>query len=137
MQHINVTLWFCRLWPILVLCLMLYFPFICRISTRNGQQIELKEQNLNLVATNEDLQKHLSEKEVKELVSKENERFIHSFLINVWYIFFYNKAKGCWVRATTRRASKGECRVSEKPTGLSLSLSFCQNRPRWKSGLTV
>ncbi|XP_015245718.1 PREDICTED: interaptin-like [Cyprinodon variegatus] len=66
------------------------------ISTRNGQQIELKEQNLNLVATNEDLQKHLSEKEqrVAELelqlgeLQKENAEFqknlqdCHSLLVS-------------------------------------------------------
>uniref|UniRef100_A0A3Q2QTR1 Kinetochore localized astrin (SPAG5) binding protein n=1 Tax=Fundulus heteroclitus TaxID=8078 RepID=A0A3Q2QTR1_FUNHE len=33
------------------------------ISTRYGQHVELKEQNQNLVATNEELQKNLSEKQ--------------------------------------------------------------------------
>ncbi|XP_054910534.1 small kinetochore-associated protein [Poeciliopsis prolifica] len=52
-------------------------------STRYGQQVELKEQNLNLVAANEELQKNLSEKQqrVEELelqldeLQKENVEF--------------------------------------------------------------
>ncbi|MEQ2280786.1 hypothetical protein AMECASPLE_023537 [Ameca splendens] len=53
------------------------------VSTRYGQQVELKEQNQNLVAANEELQKNLSEKQrrVAELelqldeLQKENVEF--------------------------------------------------------------
>uniref|UniRef100_A0A096M522 Kinetochore localized astrin (SPAG5) binding protein n=1 Tax=Poecilia formosa TaxID=48698 RepID=A0A096M522_POEFO len=54
-----------------------------RVSTRYGQQVELKEQNQNLVAAKEELQKNLSEKQqrVEELelqldeLQKENVEF--------------------------------------------------------------
>uniref|UniRef100_A0A3B5KNC9 Uncharacterized protein n=1 Tax=Xiphophorus couchianus TaxID=32473 RepID=A0A3B5KNC9_9TELE len=59
----------------------LFFSFFfCSVSTRYGQQVELKEQNQNLVAANGELQKNLLEK-VEELelqldeLQKENVEF--------------------------------------------------------------
>lgn len=58
--------WMCSaLWPLFS---QLYVAPFCRVSTRYGQQAELKEQNQHLMATNEELQKNLTDTQVQKAI---------------------------------------------------------------------
>lgn len=47
-----------------------YTTLVQRVSTRYGQQAELKEQNQHLVATNEELKKDLADAQVQKMITE-------------------------------------------------------------------
>lgn len=137
----------------------LLYNIFNRISTRYGQQAELKEQNQHLIATNEELQKNLTDTQVQEVplmkylkdctitecswsmslgccqlqLNRTDVLFHYTPLKSVLlcWILFNIAAKSSWVGAAVHWPWKGECRVTEKPEGLSCSPHRSQNRPRW------
>lgn len=63
---------------------------VCRISTRYGQQAELKEQNQQLVGVNEELQKNLLDTQVR---TEKQHLFVCLFLLNVCLFVFLTQQR--------------------------------------------